>query len=125
VIAGTTDAGTTGPVSNQHVNPTYMDVSLPANGVFEQSVARDANAFLYVIDGDVRVGGQGMPLQARHLGVLSEGDQVVVSSADSSARFLLIAGQPINESVARGGPFVMNTKEEIIQAYSDFRNNQF
>jgi redox-sensitive bicupin YhaK (pirin superfamily) len=57
--------------------------------------------------------------------VLAKGDEVLVRSGDNGARFLLIAGQPLNEPVARGGPFVMNTKAEILQAFTDFNRGDF
>ena len=59
------------------------------------------------------------------LGVLGQGNQVGVSAASNASRFLLVAAQALNEPVARGGPFVMNTREEIMQAFDDFRHNRF
>jgi hypothetical protein len=125
VIAGRTDQGTVGPVQNHFVEPTYLDVSLPAGEGFEQTLRADDNAFLYVFEGQVEVGDQRQPLAYRTLGVLTGGERVSVRAGGDGARFLLVAAQPINEPVARGGPFVMNTQEEVMQAFSDFRNNRF
>lgn len=125
VIAGVTDRGTTGVVKNDYVKPVYMDVSLPADGTFEQAVGEGDNTFLFVIDGELRVGGQGASLGYGTLGILSEGSTVTVSAPTGGCRFLLVSGQPLNEPVARGGPFVMNTKEEVMQAFDDFKNNRF
>jgi redox-sensitive bicupin YhaK (pirin superfamily) len=125
VISGITSQGTAGVVKNDYVKPTYMDVSLPAGGTFEQTVAADDNTFLFVIDGELKVGSQGANLERRTLGILSEGGLVSVAAPSRAARFLLVSGQPLNEAVARGGPFVMNTKEEIMQAFDDYKHNRF
>jgi len=124
VVAGTTSAGTTGAVRNEWVKPTYLDVTLPAGGRFEQPVGSDDNAFLFVIDGDLLVGERRQALGRRLLGILGTGDMVRVRST-AGARFLLVSAQPLNEPVARGGPFVMNTREEIAQAFDDYRHNRF
>jgi len=124
VVAGTTSAGTTGAVRNEWVKPTYLDVTLPAGGEFEQPVGSDDNAFLFVIDGDLLVGERRQALGRRLLGILGTGDMVRVRST-AGARFLLVSAQPLNEPVARGGPFVMNTREEIAQAFDDYRHNRF
>ena len=128
VIAGKTNLGTVGPVDNKFTEPTYMDITLPANTDFQQDVIRDHNAFVYVISGNLTVlGDSSLQVESRRkslskkmLGVLEKGDLLSVSSGDSGARFLLIAGRPLNEPVARGGPFVMNTRDEVLQAYTDF-----
>ena len=63
--------------------------------------------------------------QPNSWGVLSGGDQVAITAGTNGAQFLLVAATPINESVARGGPSVMNTKAEELQAFDDFQNNRF
>lgn len=125
VICGTTSQGTVGAVTNDFVKPTYMDISLPAGGCFEQSVADDDNSFLFVIDGALEVGTQKTELEHRMLGILGPGGTIRVSATAQDTRFLLVSGQPLNEPVARGGPFVMNTREEIVQAFDDFKHNRF
>ena len=125
VISGTTNKGTAGPVINTHVKPTYLDVHLPAGTNFEQALPMGDNAFIFVIEGTISVGNTGQQLQKNHLGVLSQGDLVTISASSESSNFLLISGKPLNEDVARGGPFVMNTKAEVMQAFSDFQNNKF
>jgi redox-sensitive bicupin YhaK (pirin superfamily) len=124
VISGTTSEGTRGPIENHYVHPTYMDVTLPEGHSFEQSVGVTDNAFIFVIEGELVVGNAQEPLGHRDLGILGDGDRINVT-ASSSARFLLVAGQPLNEPIARGGPFVMNTKTELMQAFQDFQNGQF
>jgi len=125
VIAGTTNDGTVGVVKNEYVHPTYLDVSLPAEQSFEQSVSETDNTFLFVIEGELNIGRQGTSLERRMLGILGEGDRVRVQATSEPARFLLVSAQPLNEPVARGGPFVMNTKEEIMQAFDDYKHNRF
>jgi len=124
VIAGSTNNGISGPVINHYVNPLYMDISLPKNQVFKQTVNADDNAFIFVLDGELSVGNAMQKIARRQIGILDKGDQIVVS-ANKHCRFLLAAARPLNEPVARGGPFVMNTKAEIIQAFEDFQNNRF
>ena len=137
VIAGKTNQGTVGPVVNNYTYPTYMDVSLPANTDFEQTLPKEHNAFVYVIEGDVTISTpvsdfeneptdtQASTLMAKKLGILTKGEQLLVRSGDEGTRFLLIAGKPLQEPVARGGPFVMNTKAEVLQAFDDFRKGSF
>jgi len=124
VIAGVSNNGTTGPVINTTVNAVYMDVSLPAEQSFEQSVKMDDHVFIFVIEGQLSIGEPARIINRRQLGILQKGDQLKVTATETT-RFLLVAGQPLNEPVARGGPFVMNTKVEILKAFDDFKNNTF
>ena len=124
VIAGVSESGTKGPVANEFVDPVYMDISLPAGQAFEQTVGVNDSVFIFVIEGEISVGESCKTLGARHLGVLHGGDQVVVT-ANEASRFLLVAAMPLNEPVARGGPFVMNTRAEVLQAFDDFHNGRF
>lgn len=124
VIAGSTDKGTTGPVINRFVNPAYMDISLLEGKQFKQTVGTGDNVFIFVISGQLSVGDSMRRISNHQMGVLDKGDQIVVT-AQKKTRFLLAAAQPLNEPVARGGPFVMNTKAEILQAFDDFKHNKF
>ncbi len=124
VIAGQTDRGTTGPVSNSSVNALYLDVSLPAEQLFTQKLDHDAHAFIYLIDGEIAIGEQARMINSSQLAVLQKGEQLTVTAKQNS-RFLLLAGKTLNEPVARGGPFVMNTRTEILQAFEDYNNNRF
>ena len=125
VIAGRTNAGTVGAVRNEHVNPTYLDVTLPPDTVFEQGVDEQDNAFLFVIEGALGVGTSGTTLGKRRFGVLGPGSRITARSGTGGARFLLVSAGPLNEPVARGGPFVMNTREQVVQAFDDYQKNRF
>ena len=100
-----------------------MDISLAKGQSFEQTIGLDDNTFIFVIDGELSVGNRKEKLVKRQLGVLHEGNSVYVN-ADVESRFLLVSAKPLNEPVARGGPFVMNTKAEVLQAFEDFQSNR-
>jgi len=122
VIAGTTGGGVSGPVRELITPVIYLDVSLAADGDFEEPLPPAWNALVYVVAGGVTVAGQ--TLTAGQLARLGEGDGVALTAAGPS-RVLIIAGQPLNEPVARHGPFVMNTEEEVRQAFHDYQAGRF
>lgn len=124
IIAGITKSGLSGPITDHPVKPTYMDVLLPEGQVFEQILTADDNAFIFIIKGELSIGSSMEKLSHRQMGVLKLGETVrIIANKDS--QFLLVAGQPIRETVVRGGSFVMNTKAEIRQAFEDFENKLF
>lgn len=128
VIAGRSSEGTRGPVVQPLTEPLYLDVDLPAGVGFSEALPARHNGFLYIVFGSVLVEdaeGHAIRLVRDDLAVLSHGGQVTVQADDSDARFLLVAGRPLNEPVARGGPFVMNNQAEIRQAYADFEAGRF
>ena len=86
---------------------------------------RGHNVFLYAFEGEAAVGEDGMRLTRGNIAVLGEGDGVLISAPAGAARVLLAAGRPLNEPVARYGPFVMNTPEQIRQALLDFQLGRF
>jgi redox-sensitive bicupin YhaK (pirin superfamily) len=125
VIAGQTDQGTRGPIKNEYTEPTYLDITLPAELEFNQTITMSHNAFIYVISGDVSVHTDTDTVGEKKLGILGPGENVSVRSGQTTSRFLLIAGKPLKEPVARSGPFVMNTREELMQAFKDFNQGRF
>jgi quercetin 2,3-dioxygenase len=127
VIAGTTHVNgqvIQGPIQPGTTDPLYLDVELPAGAEFAQPVAADYNAFLYVFEGSVSVGGAdaARTLDSGSAGVLSAGERIEVKAGPQAARFLVLAGKPIREPVVQYGPFVMNTREEIEQAIRDYQH---
>ena len=128
VITGKTSLGTTGPVIQNLTEPMYLDVRVPAGNEFVETLPSLHNAFVYVIKGPVISqddAGKTLLLERDDLGILSDGDAVNVQAGEHDAHFLLISGKPLKEPIARGGPFVMNTQEEIQQAFDDYRHGRF
>jgi hypothetical protein len=123
VIAGSVD-GTSGPVQGIAADPTYMDVSIAPGGSFVHLVAEGHAAFAYVFEGEGRF-GTGRVIGHPRLVLLAAGERVEVRTDKSPVRFLLVSGKPLNEPIARYGPFVMNTKKEIEQALEDLRRGTF
>ena len=114
-----------GPVKEHNVDPIYFDVELNKDKEFNFKLPSSHNTFIYLINGEIEIG------EKKHnqvidstLILLTKGENLNVN-AKSNAKFLLISGKPINEEIARGGPFVMNTKAEILQAVQDYHNDTF
>ena len=117
VVAGEL-LGARGPVSGVATEPVYLDVALQPGAQVEIPIPATHNAFAYVFEGDgVQVGTE--TLARGELGVLSPGESVLLVANDKPARVLVVAGKPLNEPVAKYGPFVMNTPEQIVQAMQD------
>jgi redox-sensitive bicupin YhaK (pirin superfamily) len=129
VIAGQTGQGTAGPVKNVTTEPLYLEVTVGVDGVFVESVPRSHNAFLYVIEGAVNALGERREedrlVEAKQLAVFGPGDRVQLAGAGPANRLLFVSARRLEEPVARGGPFVMNTREEVLQAFEDFRHGRF
>lgn len=123
VIAGEVD-GVRGPVTEVLADPTYLDVTVPLGVTARFSIPTGHTAFVYVFSGAGRIGGQDVD-EAPHLLVLGEGDLMEATGLYTALRFLLVMGHPLGEPIARYGPFVMNTQEEIRQALQDLRNGTF
>ena len=124
VIAGRTQNGTQGVINNNLVDPIYWDISLSSGAVFMDEIAETHNAFIYLIEGSLMVGDSRNSMKPKQFAVLTKGKDILLEATETS-RLLLIAGKPINEAVERGGPFVMNTREEIKQAFADYKAGQF
>lgn len=125
VIVGKTDQGTVGPVVNDFVHPLFMDINLNPGQSWTQTVNAEDNTFIYVINGQLIVGEQKQPLSEGCLAVLTKGDTIELQAGHKASRFIVASAQPINEPIARHGPFVMNTHAEIQQAIADFRQGHF
>ncbi|MDA9719211.1 pirin family protein [Betaproteobacteria bacterium] len=124
VIAGKFE-GINGAISNHNVGPVYFDVSLTKSNKFGFPLCSEKNSFVYLYDGEIKVGHKdNVRVKESTLITLSEGE-VLHIEAFEDAKFLVISGRPINEKIVRGGPFVMNTREEILEAIQDYQNGRF
>lgn len=127
IIAGTVEvegATTVGPISGVTTDPTYLDISLPANARFVRSINSEYSAFVYPYEGRVDVGptATARTVKAHSAGVLTSGEGIEITAGPDGARFLLLAGRPLREPVVQYGPFVMNTRQEIEQAVRDYQS---
>lgn len=135
--------GRTGPVVGVAAEPRYLDVTVPAGKRKTLSVGKTRHAFAYVFDGDGTfrdasvplgvltepAGGSG-PTVREHTGnrsliLFDDGDDVTVQAGEAGVRFLLVSGKPLEEPVAWHGPIVMNTDDELRQAYRELRQGTF
>ena len=112
-----------GPVSQPATDPTYFDLTIAHGRVFAHALPSAHNVFAYVYEGDVAV--DGASVGRGELIVFGAGDAVRIEGRAASSRLILVAGRPIGEPVARHGPFVMNTQDEIMQAVRDFQAGTF
>jgi hypothetical protein len=124
IIAGEA-RGRRGPVEGITTSPLYLDLRIPAGGSYEHLVPPEHNALAYVYEGAGEVGGER--IEAGELAVLSrDGAEVVrLAPSDRPMRVLLLGAKPLEEPVSRYGPFVMNTRAEIEQAFEDYRQGTF
>ena len=129
VIAGKV-AGISGPIFQPATDPTYIDLGIEPGAQYVHALPMDHAAFLYVFEGSLGVGAESKPVRAHELAVLGEGAEIrlkgVSAGADGkTARAILVAGRPLKEPVAKYGPFVMNTREELQQAFLDLQSGKF
>ena len=114
-----------GPVQGHNVEPIYFDVELNKDKKFTYKLPTTHNSFIYLINGEIIIGSKKhKKVLDSTLILLSKGNNLKVE-AKTKTKFLVISGKPINEEIARGGPFVMNTKSEILQAVQDYHNGTF
>ena len=99
---------------------TYIHMKIQQDGTHRQVIEQGLNGMIYVFGGTVHIDGK--PVHDGQLGILTDGDEVVFEARNENAEFLILAGPEINEPIARYGPFVMNTREEIQQALLDYQN---
>ena len=114
-----------GPVKGHNVEPVYFDVELEKDKEFNFDIPSTHNSFIYLIEGEIKIGDKNHDkINGSTLILLTKGEKLKVK-AITKAKFLLISGKPIGEPIARGGPFVMNTKQEILQAVEDYHSGNF
>ena len=129
VIAGHSH-GTAGavhrPASAYPSDALYLDLQFSGPQSFAQPLPATHNAFVYVYRGQVAVHGAGgsHTVPAQRMAILDNTGDGVRLQGEAGARALLVAGQPLNEPIAQYGPFVMNTREELMQAVQDFQSGR-
>ena len=118
-----------GPVTGIAAAPIYLDVFVPAKTTFRQPIERGHTAFAYVFEGEAKFAGDdqqdGTKVSHTRLIVLGDGDYLKVTTGETPVRFLLVSGKPLHEPIARYGPFVMNTQDEIKQTLRELREGTF
>ena len=114
-----------GPIQGITTAPLFLDVHLPANAEFEYRIPKELNAFVYIYEGGLEIGGpmRAVPKQAAI--VLGDGDLLKAKAGSEGAQFIVLAALPLHEPIVQYGPFVMNTRTEIEQAIDDYQNNRF
>jgi redox-sensitive bicupin YhaK (pirin superfamily) len=135
--------GKTGPVEGVAADPQYLDVSVPPGRTRRLPVDRARNVFAYVFAGSGRFANasepqavwtervtpagvqEGYAADNRSLVMFDAGDEITVTAGDQGVRFLLVSGKPLQEPVAWRGPIVMNTQEQLRQAFEEYRNGTF
>ena len=119
-------AGQRGPVTEIAIQPTYLDVHLPPGAHWQIPTPAGHTAFAYLYAGTVRFGKpDSEPVEATHLVVFGDGERITAQTYKDEAHFLVVMGAPLGEPIARYGPFVMNTREEIEQTLRDLRSGTF
>lgn len=118
-------AGDLGPARNL-LEADYFEVALKKDTVFNFTLDEKMNSFIYLGSGSVTVDPEGAArkVRERELAELAEGTRVVIRGDEPESTFLFLASYPNNEPIVRGGPFVMNTEEEIRQAFADYRSGK-
>lgn len=126
VIAGQV-GDVAGPIAQPATDPVYLDITLAADARWDYALPEGHNAFAYVFEGGVTV-GQGedaRPVARQELAVLGGGELLQLQAGAEGTRLILVAGRPLREPVMRHGPFVMNTRQELMQAFVDFQEGRF
>jgi quercetin 2,3-dioxygenase len=126
VIAGTV-GDRKGPIEQPATDPLYLDIALQPEAKWDYTLPEGHNAFAYVFEGNATIGegDDARALDTHELAVLGGGDLFTIRAGASEARLILVAGRPLREPVARHGPFVMNTREQVMQAFVDFQEGRF
>lgn len=125
IIAGESN-GVRGAVQQPETEPLYLDFHFALGQAYSVSIPTGHNAFLYVYEGSLLAGDRGTRVNAQQMAVLTNDTAAsgISLSAKQHASALLLAGKPLRENIVQWGPFVMNSREEVEQAMSDYRNGQ-
>jgi redox-sensitive bicupin YhaK (pirin superfamily) len=122
VIAGEV-GGVQGPVEGIVTRPLYLDVTMAPRRRVQLDVPAEHTAFVYLYEGGATLGGR--EVATGQLAVLEDGDRIAAVTGDARARFLFLAARPLHEPIARYGPFVMNSRDELVRAVEDYQRGTF
>jgi len=116
-----------GPIAQPATDPLYLDIALAPDASWEYGLPEGHNAFAYAFEGEATVGegDEARVLESQQLAVLGGGSALRLRAGSQGARLILVAGRPLREPVMRHGPFVMNTRQELMQAFVDFQEGRF
>ena len=112
-------------IEPKYVKATMMDVTLNPSSVYDIPIPSEQNAFLYILDGSAQFGEKATPAKQHFAVLFGEGDRIKVQALAEGIRFVLLAGKPLGEPIAWGGPIVMNTQEELQLAFSELEQGTF
>ena len=125
VIAGTY-RGNLGAAAGEYVKPLILDVEVDPGAEWSLDIVADATLFVYIVQGAGAFGPTAQDIvPAKHAVLFGDGDAFWVKATENGLRFLLMAGQPLREPIAWGGPIVMNTREELKLAFKELEENSF
>ncbi|HEY1136923.1 MAG TPA: pirin family protein [Xanthomonadaceae bacterium] len=126
-VTGADGSAVSGPIVQPATEPLYLDIDLAPGRTWSLLLPEGHNAFVFVFEGALSVGEgeDARPLATHTLGVLGGGERATLVAGASGGRAILVAGRPLREPVAKYGPFVMNTKEELMQAFVDYQEGRF
>jgi redox-sensitive bicupin YhaK (pirin superfamily) len=114
-----------GPVQGIAIDPEYLDVYLPKGKSFVHEIPKGHTAFAYVIEGKASFEPEKDPIERNHLVLFGDGNKIEVIADKHDVRFLFIAGKPIREPIAWYGPIVMNTRQELVEAFREYEEGCF
>ncbi len=124
IISGTYE-GTRGPMEGGYVKTLYLDITLQPGMSWELTSPEEDTLFCYVVEGSGKFGADETPVPVHQAALMSRGSVFKVTAETGGIRLLLISGKPLGEPIAWGGPIVMNTQEELNQAFREIRNGSF
>ena len=118
-----------GPVKNNHIDPTYLDIAMEGDTLYQHPTVAGHTVLVYIIDGTAVFGKtkEGKEEEAGNQTLLlyKDGDHISIRTAGSGVRFLLISGRPLGEPIAWRGPIVMNTEQELQLAFKEYKRHTF
>lgn len=123
IIAGEWN-GVEGPVAHLNVDVRYFDVGMKKDAIFSYNVPDHFTVFVYVYEGSVKIGDDEI-VEQEYAALTNDGEHIELTAISDDTKCIVVAGEPIGEPIAWGGPIVMNTDKEVQQAFWEYQNNEF